>query len=891
MSHNGESNSEMDASHRALLLLSWACMVLASTDSVEFCCGRIFPESPVLEVGKEFTATCVLSEKGKKETGATADDIYWDFKNVPVPKEYYTKLNDSAASMTVNVTSDLESPLKCNVITRLASLHSSPRIVHGVFFSVGYPPEKPRNLTCMVVLSVHNPSRSPMTCWWDPGTRDPILDTSYTLIVREPTKNHSFAAERDRGQVHFETLPVYVSVDIWVQAENKLGKERSDVYTVDPVDIIKPNPPLKVHVTSEQGFPTSLLVRWNQSVESVYPSLKYNIRFCAAGSDMWSEIPPNDTLGPIESFRVQYLEPYTEYVFQVRCMSQNGYGYWSEWSQNATAKTPEAKPSSKPDLWRYITSSEDCAETSVELMWKAPVHSNGRIVGYNITVQEDGKVKSFQASEGDQMYKTSVKRPVLITLTAHNSVGASPAAYLIIPKTNRDPLPVKNVTCLPRDGTLWVEWEPPRPNLTEYVLEWVSVSDGAMDWQREPGSARQASLKGDFQPFKRYNVSVYPVHQGKPGKPVTVQAYLQQGPPSVGPSVREKSTGKTHMEFQWDELTLDQMNGFITNYTVFYKTGDTEKFITLPANATSCKLRSLSAESKYVVWVMASTAGGSTIGPGFTFNTLKYASGEIEAIVVLVCIGFLFFTVLTVLVCINKKEMIKKHVWPQVPDPSNSTIANWSPDFPSRPEAPKEGSLTDVSVVEVDVFDKKSLGEEDKASLPLKKDKYLSEEHSSGIGGSSCMSSPRQSVSDSDEGDSGQTTASTVQYSSVVASGYKGQTPSQVPPSFARSESTQPLLDSEEHHDDPQGQDSGEQPHTQRYPRTGHFRRPRTVDESSPLKLHQIEMAEHSSGPLGFCSVEEGSQQTTPTAEAGIDDENVGPAPSYMPQRSGYRPQ
>lgn len=185
----------------------------------------------------------------------------------------------------------------------------------------------------------------------------------------------------------------------------------------------------------------------------------------------------------------------------------------------------------------------------------------------------------------------------------------------------------------------------------------------------------------------------------------------------------------------------------------------------------------------------------------------------------------------------------------------------------------------------MDLFDKKSLGEEDKTSLTLKKDKYLSEEHSSGIGGSSCMSSPRQSVSDSDEGDSGQTTASTVQYSSVVASGYKGQTPGQPPPVFARSESTQPLLGSEEHPDEPC--------HAQRYPRNPYFSRPRTADEAGgpSLNLRQIEIPEHSSGSLGFCSVEEGSQQTTPTAEAALADGPTGPAPSYMPQRNGYRPQ
>ncbi|KAL0181924.1 hypothetical protein M9458_021299, partial [Cirrhinus mrigala] len=117
-------------------------------------------------------------------------------------------------------------------------------------------------------------------------------------------------------------------------------------------------------------------------------------------------------------------------------------------------------------------------------------------------------------------------------------------------------------------------------------------------------------------------------------------------------------------------------------------------------------------------------------------------------------------------------------------------------------DMPKE----DVSVVEVDVFDGKSLCEEDKAVLPLKKD-------NSGIGGS---------VSDSDEGDSGQTTASTVH-------GYKGQTPNHQPPVFARSESTQPLLDCEEHPD--HLNESGGQA------RNSYFRRGRELEQGLVLLL------------------------------------------------------
>lgn len=181
--------------------------------------------------------------------------------------------------------------------------------------------------------------------------------------------------------------------------------------------------------------------------------------------------------------------------------------------------------------------------------------------------------------------------------------------------------------------------------------------------------------------------------------------------------------------------------------------------------------------------------------------------------------------------------------------------------------------------------------DEDKASLPLKKDKYLSEEHSSGIGGSSCMSSPRQSVSDSDEGgDMADTTASTVQYSSVVASnGYKGQTPSSQPQQaiFSRSESTQPLLDSEENPDMLLQEGSRQ---SQRFPRQPCFTHSAGNEDGTdpadfnPLDVERQEMLE----PLDFCPLEE---ETTPTDGQSADWLPSAPASSYMPQLGGYRPQ
>ncbi|KAJ8286724.1 hypothetical protein GJAV_G00042590 [Gymnothorax javanicus] len=876
----------MNISHKSPLLLLLLCLVSPSYQ-LEYCCGKTFPESPVLELGREFTATCVLSARGKRETGATADDLFWEFKNVRVPKERYTRINDSAISMTVNVTRELENPLKCNVLTRSPSRERSIRNVHGLFFTAGYPPEKPDDLSCMVGQSGESLS-SIMTCSWNPGKRDPILNTSYTLVAEynAAKKKERSPARRDGGSVDFGTLPVFLEVNISVEAENQLGRVHSDALLVYPEEIVKSDPPKDVKVISEVGLLKSLLICWKRPVQIELLLLKYNIRYCPAGAHQWLEVLPNDTNGSEQSFRLQSLEPDTDYVVQIRCMSKNSLGYWSEWSRNVTQRTPESEPSHPPDLWRVITSSEGSPEKRVRLIWKDPVPSNGRILVYHLKIQKGRNSVPLEMNISSTMEYVleKVKDRIVVQLKAGNSQGWSPTAQLIIPRANQELSPVKTVKWLSQNDALWVGWECAPPGPTEFVLEWVSVSNMTTDWQRVLGRSNYTLRKGVLQPFERYIISIYPVNQTRPGSPLSTEAYLQQGTPSEGPSVKLKRNGKTEVELCWERPALVSLNGFITNYTLFYKTANEEKKVVLPPSKLSYTLKGLKSSTKYVIHVMISTVAGSVNGSDFTFSTLKYASGEMELILVLVCMGFLFFTLLTALLGIKKKEMIKKHIWPQVPDPSNSTIANWSPDFPSKPETPKEGSLTDVSVVEVDVFEKKSLSEEDKTSLPLKKDKYLSEEHSSGIGGSSCMSSPRQSVSDSDEGDSGQTTASTVQYSSVVASGYKGQTPGQLPPVFARSESTQPLLGSEEHPDEPC---------SFKYPTNPYFRRPRAMDEGGTphLNLRQIQIPEHSSSSLDFCAVEEGSQQTTPTAEADQAECSAGSTPSYMPQQNGYRPQ
>ncbi|XP_072514618.1 interleukin-6 receptor subunit beta [Salminus brasiliensis] len=863
----------MGTSLQPLLLIS--CIFFGFAVGSIQSCAKIQPDSPThipVELGKEFTATCLLQEDSRY----TADDIEWFFANVSVPREFYKKINKSAVAVTLNISTGMKSPLKCSASKQSPSYE--PPCTYGIYLSMGYQPLKPNNLTCIVVQDGDRMSPS-LTCSWDPGTRDPLIPTTYILYAGAllSEKRHSSSSTKpltNKLVVNLGTFPNHMELNAWVEVRNALGNESSEELKKEAECFVKPNPPSNLKIIPESNFPTSLMVNWTHPIHRTAFQLMYNIRYCQAGFVNWTNVSQNATKAYTESFRLQSLQPYTEYVVQMRSIHHKEFGYWSDWSHNVTARTPEAIPERGPDLWRVYGGDDGL----VTLIWKEPVRSNGKILGYNLSIEEDGFSPQRLVVHSNEHQFHLKGEWAYIKMTANNSVGVSPLTTFKISKQYR-PSGVGHIRSTVHGGLLRVEWliptEANRP-VHEYLIEWVSVPDKKRDWQRVLGSMNSTDLKGNFEPFKRYNISVYPIYRERlrgqlynvQGRNVpTVEAYLQQGPPLKGPSVVGTNTQKNSALLKWEEIAIASQQGFLTNYTIFYKTGDNEQSVVVDSNVLSYKLTGLASENKYEVHIMASNEMGSVNGSNYILYTKKYDVGEIEVIIVFVCLGFLFFIVFIMMFSLKNREVIKKHLWPQVPDPHHSTIATWSPDCPIRTDTPKEATLPDVSVVEVDVFDRKSLCEEDKTMLPLKKDKYFSEEHSSGIGGSSCMSSPRQSVSDSDEGDSGQTTASTVQYSSVVASGYKGQTPSLQAPVFIRSESTQPLLDCEEHPENMLDSSS--------HQRNSYFRRGRGLEQLQPQEAEE---------PSCFSPMEE---EDTPT----LTEDPPGPAPGYMPQQNGYRPQ
>ncbi|XP_074851662.1 interleukin-6 receptor subunit beta isoform X2 [Carettochelys insculpta] len=891
-------------------------------------CGHIIPESPVLTLGSNFTALCILNESCLDLGNMHANQIIWKIKNSVVPKEQYRVINRTVSSVTFNDTSTLATPLMCNILAD----GQIEQNIYGIPVLLGLPPQKPENLSCIV----HQMSKNKfvMTCTWNPG-RETFLDTYFYLKSQWPreTLDDCIPPPGVNNSCIIFNVQFFVNLEVWVEAKNALGKAESEHIIFDPVDIVKPLPPHNIMVSSGE-LPTGLKLSWENQVTAVEMELKFNIRYRISDSPEWMEIPHEDTATHRNSFTVQSLRPYTEYVFSLRCMKKDGMGYWSDWSEEKSGVTAEAKPSKGPPLWRKFGTSYSPNSWTVHLMWKELDRSeaNGIILRYEVTVRTRPPLS--RQPEKYSVNSTSLTLNLTngthdVTLTAYNRIGGSPPSFLLIPATNSKAA-VKDLKAFPKDGKLWVEWTAPK-NVVKYIIEWCMLSDASnctKEWQQEPDTSQGTFLKGDIKPLKCYMVTVHPLYTNGQGNGQSTKAYLQQSVPAKGPTVQTQKVGKTEAVLVWKPLTVDEQNGFIRYYTILYRTiSGNETVVRVDPSKTEYTLSSLSSDTLYSVKMEAYTDEGGTSGPVFTFTTQKFGKGEIEAIVVPVCLAFLLTVLLGVLFCFNKRDLIKKHIWPNVPDPSKSNIAQWSPqtpakhNFSSKDQMYPEGNFTDVSVVEIEADDKKSFSEQDLKHFNFpKKEKNISEGHSSGIGGSSGMSSLRQSVSDSDENETTQNTSSTVQYSTVILNGYRDQLPSvQV---FSRSESTQPLLDSEEKSEDnAEGCDSGT-------PRQQYFKQNCSQDETNTdgsrferakqvtppvneedfVGLAQVQMSAQSSQQHG-CGPEKNKHESalvnvlSPSTEgqilrletAGVNTATVDDIPkSYMPQTvrpGGYMPQ
>ncbi|XP_056680885.1 interleukin-6 receptor subunit beta isoform X6 [Monodelphis domestica] len=323
-----------------LTLWTWkvqALLIFITFDSVQGGilkpCGHIIPESPIITPNTKFTAICILKEECVNDQHLNASHIFWKIKNTYIPKEQYTVINRTAASVTLEDVSSLGSLLTCNILL----YGQIEQTIYGIQMQIGWLPEKPKNLSCVVN------GQTNMKCQWDPG-KETHLDTTYVLKSEWPTRQlpDCIPPPGVNDSCTIDMVVVFVNMDVWVVASNALGNVSSDRINFDPIDYVKLLPPHNLSVSNSKELSSILKVSWANPVNKPFDGLKYNIRYREKEASNWTLIPPEDTATTRNSFTVQDLKPFTEYVFSIQCMNIEGKGFWSNWSAEASGVTYEA---------------------------------------------------------------------------------------------------------------------------------------------------------------------------------------------------------------------------------------------------------------------------------------------------------------------------------------------------------------------------------------------------------------------------------------------------------------------------------------------------------------------------------------------------------------------
>ncbi|XP_055361840.1 interleukin-31 receptor subunit alpha isoform X2 [Betta splendens] len=388
-----------------------------------------------------------------------------------------------------------------------------------------------------------------------------------------------------------------------------------------------------------------------------------------------------------------FFRPDTSYTVRLRHRFQGPRSPWSPWSNAQQGRTAEDAPSAAPAFWRRIRHREENGWKRVVLLWKPLLHpvANGRVLYYNVTCQtERARVLGEDGGCGD-LNHTRTSCSLLLpagrcscALTASTSAGTSPEARVWL-RGPSDPEPpsVKQITAHALDeGSLEVRWAAPgNQSETGFVLEWFAVRDDTstvLYWERLNSSCRALVITEGIKPEERYSVSVTVLYgeQGG-GKHSTLHVYTVQGAPSAGPTLKVQQLSGGSVELSWRPVAVELRRGFIRNYTVCYSAmNQTAKCVFVPAHAHTCSLKSL-LPGNYAIFMRSNTdAGAGAAGPVINVHI---DAEERSVMIYTILPPVMMLLALVLMGCLLQNSIVKQKLCQDLPDPSHSTVAHWTP--------------------------------------------------------------------------------------------------------------------------------------------------------------------------------------------------------------------
>ncbi|XP_059948806.1 oncostatin-M-specific receptor subunit beta isoform X1 [Mesoplodon densirostris] len=558
-------------------------------------------------------------------------------------------------------------------------------ILGGIVLFVSKVLEEPKDFSC------ETQDLKTLTCTWDPGsdtglTKQP--SQSYTLFESFSGKK-TLCKHRNwcNWQVAQDSQEMY---NFTLLAENYLRKRSVSILF---------NLTQRVHpVTPYNLFPknvgaTNATMTWKVHSIGNNSTLLCQLELLAEGKAIQQH---NVSIKVNGEYLLSELEPDTEYVARVRCAYTNHFWKWSELISQKF-NTAEAAPSEAPDVWRNMKMVS--GHPTVSLFWKplSKVHANGKILFYNVTVENLDKpsrseVLSIPAPTSSTELTLS-QCSYQIHVTAHNSVGPSPASVIVVSGDPENEEVEKGRVNGTGDG-FSVSWKPQSGDATGYVVEWC---DGPQDlpcvlqWKNlGPNTTSTVISSGAFRPGVRYNFRIYGISTKRMAHLLEKKAgYLEELAPSDNPQVVMSNLTSHSFTLSWKDYSTESQPGFIQGYHVYLKPKAGEQChpafekTVLPEDSVCCKytidnpeqktfvVENLQPESVYEFFVTPYTSVGE--GPLDAFTKVTTLD-EHSHILIRIILPMIFCVLIVMIICYLKSQWLKEKCYRDIPDPYKSSV-------------------------------------------------------------------------------------------------------------------------------------------------------------------------------------------------------------------------
>nr|NP_001073741.2 oncostatin-M-specific receptor subunit beta precursor [Bos taurus] len=553
----------------------------------------------------------------------------------------------------------------------------------GVVLLVSKVLEEPKNFSC------ETQDLKTLTCTWDPGNDTGLIQLpSYTLFESFSGKK-TLCKHRNRcdWQVTQDSQEMY---NFTLVAENYFRK-RSVSILFNLIHGVHPMAPYSLFPKSVSA--TNATVTWKVYSIGSSSALLCQLQLLGEGKVIQQH---NISVRVNGEYLLSELKPDTEYMARVRCAYADHFWKWSELiSQNFT--TAEAAPSEAPDVWRDVTFVS--GHPTVTLFWKplSKVHANGKILFYNVVVEnldEPSSLKVLSVPAPANSTKVTLNQSSYqICVTAHNSVGPSPASTVAISGHPGN----ENVEEGRMNGTedgFPMSWKPQSRNATGYVVEWCDSPQHlpcVLRWKNlGPTNTDTVISSGAFRPGVRYNFRIYEISTKRMAHLLEKKAgYLKELAPSYNPKVNMSNLTSHSFTLSWKDYPTESQTGFIQGYYVYLKSKTGEKchrgfektFLT--DNSVCCKytidnpdqktfvVKDLQPESAYEFLVTPYTSAGE--GPLDDFRKVT-TPDEYSHILIHIILPMVFFVFVIMIICYLKSQWLKDKCYPDIPDPYKSSV-------------------------------------------------------------------------------------------------------------------------------------------------------------------------------------------------------------------------